>query len=421
MTPPLIISSSVIVVNEVSASFFFGTASNAITASFISDFDPIITSVPSSSWASSSLSSSYSLKSLTADTASSVPIFLPTNSNQLLLMGHINSDATIYQLNSAIKADNHGALSASAFYGTSSWSSNAINANSASFVLNAVSASYVPDIDIAVTSVASASWSSASLSSSYSKNADTASFVLNAVSASFSPNQGATTLFTGSTYPITSSWSSNSVTASFITLSQTASYVTTAQTASFNLNSVSSSYSKNADTSSFANTASYSVTSSYATVGVDTTRVAKAGDGMSGSLTLSASNIVFSPTTATVGGLSWPNQNNWKVLPATSNALVWTSGGSGIITFDNSGLQLIAAGTYLGFATTTNANPDVALYREAAGVLSLRTVSGSSFTAPIPQSIRIYNFYSASGAQFERTSNYWSGSNYYIATEYSGS
>ncbi len=65
----------------------------------------------------------------------------------------------------------------------------------------ALSASYSPQ----VTTVPSASWASSSISSSY---ALTASYSLNGGS-------GGTSLTTGSTYPITSSWSNNSLTASY--------------------------------------------------------------------------------------------------------------------------------------------------------------------------------------------------------------
>ena len=94
-----------------------------------------------------------------------------------------------------------GSITGSLF-GTASWANNAVNANTASYVLNAVSSSF----------------------------SSTASFVLNAVSSSFAS------------------------TASFIILAQSASYVLTAVSSSF---STTASYVLNAVSASFATTASY--------------------------------------------------------------------------------------------------------------------------------------------------------------------
>ena len=98
-------------------------------------------------------------------------------------------------------------------------------ANTASYVLNSVSSSFASTSSYAfnsntATSATSASFSTNSVSASYSI---TSSYVENIVSssyaltASFAMNGGGggTSLVTGSTYPITSSWSLNALTASF--------------------------------------------------------------------------------------------------------------------------------------------------------------------------------------------------------------
>ena len=93
-------------------------------------------------------------------------------------------------------------------FGTSSWAENALNANTASYV----------------------------------ETAQTASYVLQAVSASFAS---------------TASFVETAQTASYVTLAQTASYVETAQTASYVLQAVSSSYAVTASYAENALSASY--------------------------------------------------------------------------------------------------------------------------------------------------------------------
>ena len=76
----------------------------------------------------------------------------------------------------------------------------------------------------------------------------------------------------------------------------------------------------------------------------------------------------------------------------------------------------VAGGLGFGDGTTI---VDVFIGRDTSNTLAQR--NGGTFSVPVSQSFRIYNYYSASGADFERTNHYWSGSNYYISTEYSGS
>ena len=145
-----------------------------------------------------------------------------------------------------------GSISATAgvtasLQGTASWAQNAVTA---SYVLNAVSASFATTAQTANTAsyVLNAVSSSFSQTASFVTTAQTASYVLNAVSSSFS-----TTAQTANT-------------ASFVTLAQTASFITTAQTASFITTAQTASYILNAVSASFANTAQTANTASFVTL-----------------------------------------------------------------------------------------------------------------------------------------------------------
>jgi len=99
------------------------------------------------------------------------------------------------------------------------------NAISASYALTASYAANVPVTSSYALSALSSSYSvtsSYALTASYAENAQTASYVLQAVSASFA---------------LTASYAENAQTASYVILAQTASYVQVAQTASYALTS----------------------------------------------------------------------------------------------------------------------------------------------------------------------------------------
>lgn len=109
-----------------------------------------------------------------------------------------------------------GSITGSLF-GTSSWATNAINASTASYVVLAQSASYV------LNAVSSSFASTASFVSL----AQSASYVLNAVSASFATTASysiSSSFATTASYSVTSSFASNAASASFAT---TASYAKT--------------------------------------------------------------------------------------------------------------------------------------------------------------------------------------------------
>jgi len=178
----------------------------------------------SSSWASSSISSSYAVT-----------------------MSYIN---TINYITSGSWASS--SLSAS-YSETSSWA------------LSAISSSWAPPTpsDFAI----SASWASASLSSSYALSASWSPFQVSSSysdTASFALNGGGTTLDTGSTYPITSSWAENSVyviSSSWASSSFSSSY---SETASFSISSSYAISASSSESSSYSLSSSYAESSSYA-------------------------------------------------------------------------------------------------------------------------------------------------------------
>jgi glucoamylase len=109
-------------------------------------------------------------------------------------------------------------------------------------------------------------------------------------------NQYGTTLTTGSSYPITSSWATNAITATSATSATSANSATSASyslTSSYNLNSISS---------SFASTASYVVNSVSSSYALTASYALNAGSG-GGSSTSSLIGQTFVPT-ASVSQLS---------------------------------------------------------------------------------------------------------------------
>jgi hypothetical protein len=137
-------------------------------------------------------------------------------------------------------------------------------------------------------------------------------------------------------------------------------------------------------------------------------------------------NIYISNNSATV--LS----TGTNLSVGATSQLFFTLGGSNYYTVLTSGIMPGANNLTLGDSTRnwqsiwlgggstgTLASGSVVLTSDATSSLALRRTG--TFSSPQSQSFRIYNYYSASGADFERTNNYWSGSQYYISTEYSGS
>src|ERR1035437_8387325 len=278
---------------------------NAVSSSYVPNLYPQ-TYQSSGSWASSSISASYAPSNhiVNADTASFVANLYPQT----------------YQPGSS-----WASVSISASYAPSNYIT---NIDTASYILNAISSSYAPSNHIAnadsasyvpnlypQTYQSSGSWASASVSASYAPsnhitNADSASYILNlypqqyqssgswassSLSSSWSPDQGATTLYTGSVYQITSSnaisasWAPftdnpNAVSASWVpnlypqtyqssgswaSASISSSYapsnhIVSADTASFVQNAQSSSWAPNQGATTLITSSTYQITSSQA-------------------------------------------------------------------------------------------------------------------------------------------------------------
>ena len=222
---------------------------------------------------------------------------------------------------------------------SSSFSNTSSLANTASYVLNSVSSSFTSTSSYSLNSVSS-SYSNVANTATSATSANSATSASYSLSASYAPG-GGTTLTTGSTYPITSSWATNSISSSFATFAVSATSATSANsantatsasyslsasysvnsttatsssfasTSSYNLNSISSSFSVNASTASYnlnSVSSSYSLTASYALV---------AGSGGSGGSSSTSSLIgqTFVPT-ASVSQLSLTQSvsNNDQIL-----------------------------------------------------------------------------------------------------------
>lgn len=142
----------------------------------------------------------------------------------------------------------------------------------------------------------SSSFASSSISSSYALSASYA------VTASYALNAG-TTLITASTYPITSSWSINSISSSYSRNSISASYALT------------SSYAQTALSSEFAYSSSYSLSSSYS------------DNSLSSSYALSAS---YAPTDTNITA-SW-SLNSISSSYAQTASFALNAGGTTLIT-----------------------------------------------------------------------------------------
>lgn len=133
---------------------------------------------------------------------------------------------------------------------SSSFATSSSLAQTASYVLNAESASYAISASYILNAVSASFATTASYAVTASQSV-TASYVLNAVSASFS---------TTSSYILNAVSASQASTASYVLNAISASYIKTAESASF---AITSSYILNAVSASFAVSASYAVTASY--------------------------------------------------------------------------------------------------------------------------------------------------------------
>jgi len=160
-------------------------------------------------------------------------------------------------------------------FGTSSFATNALTASYADNV--PATASFATTASYAI-SASQAINSDNALTASYVQTAQTASYVLNAVSASYALSASQATS------------ANNALTASYVTLAQTASYVQTAQTASYVLNAVSASYAVSASQAINANNAQ---TASYVLNAVSASFASNANNATTASYVLNAVSASF--------------------------------------------------------------------------------------------------------------------------------
>jgi hypothetical protein len=190
-----------------------GSISNAISSSYSN----IANTATSATSANTATSSSYATTASTATSATSANTAnSATSASYSLSSSFAITAGTATSATSATSANSANTATSASYSLSSSFATNAVTATTAG----------------TATSATSATSASYSLSSSYSINsttatsssfASTASYNLNSVSSSYSltasyalnGGSGGTTLTTGSTYPITSSWAINATTASY--------------------------------------------------------------------------------------------------------------------------------------------------------------------------------------------------------------
>jgi cytoskeletal protein CcmA (bactofilin family) len=241
-----------------------------------------------------------------------------------------NGNATF---NNTVAAPSFTGSFTGSLFGTASF---AQNAQSASYVLQAVSASFSQTASYVLNAVSS----SFSSTASFVQNAQTASYVLNAVSSSYATfaqnaflaTTASYTLYTSladaalyaqealfATSSLSSSWASSSISSSYASSSTSASYALSSSyatnalsssyaiSASFASSSISASYATNALSSSFA---SSSISSSYADFAQNADTANSAGTaGFATSATIAtnatdatnATNTAVTDTTTGVG------------------------------------------------------------------------------------------------------------------------
>jgi hypothetical protein len=186
LTGSLLVNGGIITTNTITANNGFigdltGTSSwannatNAVTASYVQNSQ-------TASYILNAVSSSYAA---TASTINTSNLEIP---GTILASGLISGDSLSITNGATILGGITGDL-----IGTSSWATNATNATTASYILNAVSSSFASTASFVrnaisasyVLNAVSASYVLNAQSASYVQNAQSASYVLNAVSSSF--------------------------------------------------------------------------------------------------------------------------------------------------------------------------------------------------------------------------------------------
>lgn len=361
-------------------------------------------------------SSSYGDSVITSNKTSSITVLSSSYSNQSLLSQI--ADISLVSETSISASYSLTAVSAS-------WAPDqTVTVNSASWASQSLSASYAP---FTQTVQVSASWASQSLSSSYSSVAETAQAInfvpITANSASWvSASIRITTADTASYY------GGNVISASYVSGSTSILnklYINTAATMSSSALIISQSMpvSQSFPVLDMVSTWSGSTTQVFTGIRCN---IIDSGSSISSKL------IDIQRNGSSVLSLT-RNSDNFSVLAIGANSNVggvisnYTTDAiamrpqNNVIAFPNS--------MALCFGNTTSQNLnltcDTWLGRETSGKLSISTgysgatTNGSSSFANA--GLRLYCFNSSSANNFERAANYWSGSNYYISTEYSGS
>lgn len=349
------------VLNAVSASFAT-TAANANTASYVLN-------AISSSFATTSITSSFANNFTVAGTltAQTIVVQTITSSTDYVTGSTIfgSSQSNTHQFTGSVRITGSltvvGSGITGSLFGTSSWATNAVNANTAT---TAVSATNVAVID---TITGAGTYYPTFVSS----NAGNLAIRVDSTGLTYDPTTNVLTVgsITSSLFG-TSSWANNAVTASYILQAisasfastaanaNTASFVTTAQTASYVLNAISSSFAStaaNANTASYvlqavsasfastaanANTASYvqtAQTASYVLNAVSSSFASTAANANTASYVLNAISASFASTASNISPAITNNTNDY-LLTATGTG---TINGESILTFDGTKLSVL--------------------------------------------------------------------------------
>ena len=281
-----------------------------------------------------------------------------TNTSQPNIVGYDSASGLFsYQGTGSFTATTASYVTGSGVYGP--YGSN--NILSASFAVTAAFASNVP---------ATASYALQALSASYAEsassavNANTASFVLQAVSASFATNASTASYVLQA---VSASFATNASTASYVLQAVSASFATNASTASYVLQAVSASFATFATSAGTANTASYvlqAVSASFATKATS----ADSASYIFGAVTNNADNRILTAT----GGGSINGESNLtfdgSTLTVTGNTIM--TGDltvAGTASFSNQTSLLIADRFILLASGSTNLT-DAGIIASAGGL-----------------------------------------------------
>jgi hypothetical protein len=288
--------------------------------------------------------------------ASASNLFLISNNTGIFSVDNIGTVSITGSLNTFGNTTLTGSLNVSgsitgSLFGTSSFAVSASQAQTASYVITAQTASYVVSASYALSSSQSQT-ASYVVSASYalsSSQATTASYVVTAQTASY---------VLSASYALSSS---QAQTASYVVTAQTASYVQNAQTASYVLNAVSASYalsSSQATTASYvvtAQTASYVLSASYALSSSQAQTASYVLNAISASYSLSSSQATTASYVLNAVSASYASNGGVTQLLAGPNVTLSPTNGLGQVTISSTsggGGFNTATGSYGSFYST---------------------------------------------------------------------